>query len=63
MYNGYIQWGLKNSCDVSISFDIDYCDMNPDLQAVCTVKTMTVAAHSETGDSNYHQPANVRNFR
>ncbi|HWX13498.1 MAG TPA: hypothetical protein VNY06_01240 [Methylocella sp.] len=60
---GYIDWGVKNSCDVAISFDIDDCDMNEDLQAVCTVKTLTVAAHSDYDGSNYHQPANARNYR
>ena len=63
MNNGYIPWGLKNSCDVAVYFDYDFCDMNPDLQPVCVLKTGTVPAHSEFSDSNYHIPANVRHYR
>jgi hypothetical protein len=63
MHNGYIDWGLKNSCEVTITFDIDDCDSNEDMQPVCEVKTLTVAARSETSGSNYHKPANARNYR
>src|SRR5580700_8583578 len=61
MQNGYIDWGLRNSCDYPIAFDFDYCNTDADMQADCTVKTGTVSRQSEFSDSNYHQPANVRN--
>jgi hypothetical protein len=63
MNNGYIQWGLSNSCDFPVAFDIDYCDMAPSMQATCTVKTVTVSRNGDFSDSNYHQPANARNYR
>jgi hypothetical protein len=63
MRNGYIDWKLTNNCDVKITFDYDDCDMNENLQAACKVKTDFVPARSYHSGSNYHQPANARNYR
>jgi Domain of unknown function (DUF4189) len=63
MANGYIDWKVTNSCDVAITFDYDDCDMNEDLLPVCTVKTDSVPARSYYTGSNYHKPANARNYR
>jgi hypothetical protein len=63
MQNGYIEWGIKNSCDAAISFDYDDCNPDEDLQVVCKATSATVGGHREFSNSNYHNPARARNYR
>jgi hypothetical protein len=60
---GYIPWSIKNSCDFRITFDYDDCDQGPSLEVSCETKTTYIPPHGEHEGSNYHNPANARNYR
>jgi hypothetical protein len=64
MANGWIPWGVINSCDIYIDFDFDNCNPDPDsMQPVCALGTKRISPHGRIDDQNYHQPANARNYR
>jgi hypothetical protein len=60
---GYIPWTVKNSCDFRITFDYDDCNPGPSYEVSCEMKTDYIPPHGEQGGSNYHNPANARNYR